>query len=315
MISEHSQGVETPNNGQETEKQSNNFEQNVALLAGQLHDEWRAPRLLADGRYEPRVKGTKDSVWIGAHQGQTQLDIANTPYTELPSDWQKENKESAEVSLREVYEIAFYGQGQYGGRDFLSFDHFVEWVSAEVHKEWLYRNQAWAPPEQNLPYDQLSEEEKDKDRAIVRNKAAQLVKQEMNEGRFKVPESILLDWIKKDSDYLKELTDKDAFEKKRAAGETAAGVTHESIQKLLNGWKVETLDYESLGDYRVHFHLEIPSDGIFIEGIYELDSVAKFLKIMRNNTPDITDSLYHRYEDNRLKAQKILIPKGELELT
>ena len=37
-----------------------------------------------------------------------------------------------------------------------------------VHVAWLSRNAQWAPAEQALPYSDLSEVEKDKDRAVAR---------------------------------------------------------------------------------------------------------------------------------------------------
>jgi len=51
----------------------------------------------------------------------------------------------------------------------------VEEASATMHERWLKRNGSWAPPEQQLPYEQLSEEEKEKDGVIVR-KAVSLVR-------------------------------------------------------------------------------------------------------------------------------------------
>jgi len=45
---------------------------------------------------------------------------------------------------------------------------FIEGASAEVHSKWLERNGEWAPEEQKKPYEELSEEEKDKDRAQIK---------------------------------------------------------------------------------------------------------------------------------------------------
>jgi len=37
-----------------------------------------------------------------------------------------------------------------------------------MHDKWLERNGEWAPAEQKLPYDELSEEEKEKDRVVIK---------------------------------------------------------------------------------------------------------------------------------------------------
>ena len=47
-------------------------------------------------------------------------------------------------------------------------DSFLELASSVLHDKWLERNGSWAPPEQNKPYSELSEEEKEKDRVIIR---------------------------------------------------------------------------------------------------------------------------------------------------
>ena len=43
----------------------------------------------------------------------------------------------------------------------------LEIGSKQEHDAWMERNGSWAPPHQMLPYEELSREEKDKDRAIV----------------------------------------------------------------------------------------------------------------------------------------------------
>lgn len=132
----------------------------VTELAGQLHEEWRETRRTGAGTYEPRIKSTKDAAWIERNTGKTEVDIANTGYRDLPSDWQAENKASAEVAINSVE------RGIRRGEDL--DEQFIERASAELHDKWLQRNGAWAPPEQNVPYEQLSESEKEKDRVIIR---------------------------------------------------------------------------------------------------------------------------------------------------
>lgn len=134
-------------------------------LGSQLHEEWRKPRYReASKDYEPRVKKTKDEAWSQAHGGAVEVDIANTPYEELPSEWQGENKISAEVAVNEVEKAREAGQPL--------DESFVEAASSTLHDKWLERNGSWAPPEQNIPYAELSEEEKEKDRVIIRKAVA-----------------------------------------------------------------------------------------------------------------------------------------------
>jgi hypothetical protein len=106
------------------------------------------------------VKGTKDSEWSISHGGAKEVDIANTAFAELPEDWQGENRAAAEVAMNEVFRTAE------GGRAL--DDSFVEEASEVVHEKWLERNGEWAPEEQKKPFGELSEDEKEKDRAQVR---------------------------------------------------------------------------------------------------------------------------------------------------
>lgn len=63
-------------------------------LGADLHEAWRAPRKLADGGFEPRIKKSKDEAWNLLH-GTDLVDIANHSFEELPSNWQYENLEAA----------------------------------------------------------------------------------------------------------------------------------------------------------------------------------------------------------------------------
>jgi len=131
----------------------------ISELGSLLHDEWRAPRKQEDGTFEPRMKNTKDLVWSEKH-GTEEVDIANTDYANLPEDWKGENKISAEVAMEEIYKAVESGQ---------ELDTaFIENASDVMHVKWLERNGSWAPAEQNKPYAELSEEEKEKDRVIIR---------------------------------------------------------------------------------------------------------------------------------------------------
>jgi hypothetical protein len=134
-------------------------QQLVTKLGSLLHDEWRAPRKQADGSFEPRIKKTKDEAWKAA-QGKEEVDIANTSFADLPADWQGENRAAAEVAMNQVFQAAESGK--------MLDKAFIEDASAAVHDKWLERNGSWAPAEQKKPFGELSEEEREKDRAQIR---------------------------------------------------------------------------------------------------------------------------------------------------
>lgn len=140
-------------------------------LASLLHDEWRESRKKEDGTYNPQVKvlvTTEDGKekWFNADKVPPTAkelkrpDIANTDYENLDPYYQGENKISAEVAMGEVYK----------NRNVINDanrEAFIEGASNVMHIKWLERNGSWAPPEQKLPYAELSEEEKEKDRVII----------------------------------------------------------------------------------------------------------------------------------------------------
>jgi len=136
---------------------SNHRAERVVLVATAGHEQWRADYKAANGD-KPRIKKTKDPEFVS--RGVTEVDIASMTYSELPSDWQAENKAAAECAVD-----CFLGAVAIGRA---LDDGFVEEASATQHEKWLERNGEWAPPEQKLPYAELSEEEKEKDRFFVR---------------------------------------------------------------------------------------------------------------------------------------------------
>ena len=144
-------------------------------LGSQLHDEWREGRKKPDGTYEPRVKVLVETAegkekWFNDDQipeGATELkrqDIANTDYEKLDPHWQEDNKTSAGVALDLIYEAKTNNEE-------LDND-FIEEASSKIHDAWMERTTG-APDEQKKPYTELSEKEKERDRAII-NKAIQI---------------------------------------------------------------------------------------------------------------------------------------------
>ncbi len=128
----------------------------INKVASSFHEAWRAGRRKADGSYEPRIKETKDPAWIQAHKS-NQVDIANTTYAALPSDWQAENRASAEIAVQQVL----------ANKNQLLTPAFIEQGSHVIHIKWLERN-SWAKGgELDKPYAQLPEPEKQKDREAL----------------------------------------------------------------------------------------------------------------------------------------------------
>lgn len=132
----------------------------VNTLAGALHEDWRKTRLQEDGSFEPRVKTTGDEAWIASH-GTDQVDIANTTYEELPSDWQAENKAASEV----VVGIMVEKDGQIDLADPTQRSE----VGSTIHDAWLSRNDWAKGGELDVPFDELpsAEQAKDIDQVVI----------------------------------------------------------------------------------------------------------------------------------------------------
>lgn len=129
-----------------------------------LHEEWRKTRLKEDGTYEPRMKKSKDAEWTQKH-GTDDVDIANTKFEDLPSNWKYENLEAAKVAIELVFDSVVAWEE--------ITDEMIEGMAAVVHEKWLQRNQ-WVfdkeywNPTLAQEYVKLPEEEKEKDRVQVR---------------------------------------------------------------------------------------------------------------------------------------------------
>lgn len=128
----------------------------ITELASFFHDEWRKTRLKSDGTYEPRLKDDG----VGG-----QCDIANTIYANLPEKWQAENKAAATV-LVDLINIRNLAHIHENKNDPVWMGYFIELNSAKVHDAWSLRND-WSPLAK-IKYDDLPDDEKEKDRAQVR---------------------------------------------------------------------------------------------------------------------------------------------------
>ena len=105
------------------------------------HDEWRKGWEKQKGG--PRIKKNSDG---------TEADI-NVPFNELHPDWKKENLAAGKAALEAV----------------TKFPEDEEQGSDYIHQQWMSRNpkQEWNAA-QHVPYNQLPEPEKEKDRVHYR---------------------------------------------------------------------------------------------------------------------------------------------------
>jgi hypothetical protein len=106
-------------------------------MASSLHQEWRNNYEKSKGVGTPRMK---------SYNGRPEENI-NVPFEELSEDAKKDNMEAAKAAYEAVT--------QYSDR---------EKGSSYIHDKWLERNGSWAPDHQKVSYEELNEEEKDKDR-------------------------------------------------------------------------------------------------------------------------------------------------------
>ena len=127
-------------------------------IASRLHEMWRDDtRLQPDGSYLPRIKVVTDP-----KSGEERTyDIANLTFNELPESFQESNTNSAHCACRAV-------ENGYRYKEDLKSRDFLERASEVQHDQWSDNNKEWADPSLLVPYDELSEPEKEKDRKIVR---------------------------------------------------------------------------------------------------------------------------------------------------
>ncbi|CAF3680681.1 unnamed protein product [Rotaria socialis] len=90
---------------------------------------------------------------------QIYVDILNMNYDELPSDWAYENRATARVACKRVLRRV--------RRKGLFDENFIEETSEIVHIEWMKRNVHRSQQELMVPYVNLTDVEKDKDRQAV----------------------------------------------------------------------------------------------------------------------------------------------------
>lgn len=130
----------------------------VDALASELHDRWRNRQFASHNR-APHVKRTTDLKWSARHAGTSDVDLANTSFEELPSDWKGENRVAAQVAVELVKQQIARG----GALD----EAFVERAAKIVHTKWLERAGDTASS-LRVPFNELPNDEKEKDRDHMR---------------------------------------------------------------------------------------------------------------------------------------------------
>lgn len=142
--------------------------------ASTLHNDWRTSRSAVEGTAadglpmrEPRWKQVEASDPLLAKipeqfkrtvDGRTEVDIANLDFDRLPAKFQAENATAAQGATQ-IIEMHIGD----GGPVYID----INAASAQVHTQWLDRNGSWAPPEQCVPYRDLSPIEQAKDQVVV----------------------------------------------------------------------------------------------------------------------------------------------------
>jgi hypothetical protein len=123
--------------------------ENIRTVASSLHVAWQREFFAENG------EGATHLVNDGA--GGT-FDIAHTDYDDLPERWQNENRPAAESALARV--AAASGSP--------SRKNVLEEAAAGIHEDWVSRMGVWAPPSRARPWEQLSEDNKEKHRVGAR---------------------------------------------------------------------------------------------------------------------------------------------------
>jgi hypothetical protein len=113
----------------------------ITQFASSAHDEWRR-------NFDPT--GTKERVKKNSDGSEGNI---NVPFDQLHPDWQRENLAAGAAAAEAV----------------AKFPDDIEQAAEYIHIEWMKRNpKADYNASQHVPYDQLPEDEKEKDRVHVR---------------------------------------------------------------------------------------------------------------------------------------------------
>lgn len=135
-------------------------------LWAEFHEEWRKDYAAKDEnidenwRVKPRIKDTTDEEWIKAHWTD-KVDIYYTPFRDLPADKKGDNLEAAKEAIELVFDRVISWEEITQER--------IEEMSSIVHENRMKRN-SWEKdkrPQLFVPYSELPEHEKVKDRKHI----------------------------------------------------------------------------------------------------------------------------------------------------
>ena len=142
----------------------------IKMVASIFHEEWRKNRLQNDSKYEPMIEKSEDKERNNKYWTDL-VDIANTKFEDLPSNWQYENLKVARVVIDLVYDKIVAGEE--------ITPEMVEEMSSVVHEAWMKRKKKKKEnrPHLFVPYSELPEEEKAKDRDQILQ-AIEIIKSE-----------------------------------------------------------------------------------------------------------------------------------------
>jgi len=141
----------------------------IQKVASVFHEKWRENRLQKDGNYKSMIEKSEDEdrniiYWTD------QVDIANTKFENLPLNRKYENLQAAQVVVNLVYDKVVNWEE--------INSEMIEEMSKIVHEKWFERNgKQWSFENQRVEYENLSEEEKTKDRVQIQI-AIQIIKSE-----------------------------------------------------------------------------------------------------------------------------------------
>lgn len=142
----------------------------IEKIAWIFHENWRKSRIDKNWVCKPIIEKSEDEARTKEHWTEM-VDIANTKFEDLPSNRQYENIEAAKVTVELVYQKVINWEE--------ISPEMIEKMSNIVHIRWLERNWIeWSLKNQRVNYEDLSEEEKEKDRIQIKT-AIQIIKSEI----------------------------------------------------------------------------------------------------------------------------------------
>ncbi len=136
----------------------------ISEVGSVAHEAWKLDHFAIRGVDAPRWKATSDDAfvkknrgaaesgsqpWLREKDGILEVNIAALRYSELPADWQEENRKTGEVVLNLLKEAL--------SKDIdIHSNAFLVKAVAEVHTKWLERNHRHAEEFQKQSLDELA---------------------------------------------------------------------------------------------------------------------------------------------------------------